>query len=47
MNGKIGQRICHERGLWQGDPLSPFLFILTMEALNSIFQKADDLVIAA
>jgi hypothetical protein len=43
LNGDHGRRICHARGLWQGDPLSPMLFVLVMEALNALFAKADEL----
>jgi hypothetical protein len=40
MNGVPREFIAHQRGLRQGDPLSPILFILVMDILARLVQKS-------
>jgi hypothetical protein len=41
LNGSPGKQILHRRGLPQGDPLSPMLFILVMDVLGFLITKAE------
>jgi hypothetical protein len=42
LNGIPGNCIKHRRRLWQGDPLSPMLFILVMNVLGLLFSQAEE-----
>lgn len=42
LNGEPGRPLKHRCGLPQGDPLSPMLFILAMDAIQKLLEKATD-----
>lgn len=42
INGSPTKPFHMERGLWQGDSLSLFLFVLVVEVLNRLLSKAQE-----
>ncbi|KAK9951083.1 hypothetical protein M0R45_006545 [Rubus argutus] len=40
INGKTGESFHPSRGLRQGDPLSPYLFLFTTDVLSALIQEA-------
>uniref|UniRef100_A0A453G6J7 Reverse transcriptase domain-containing protein n=1 Tax=Aegilops tauschii subsp. strangulata TaxID=200361 RepID=A0A453G6J7_AEGTS len=43
LNGVPGPAICHRCGLRQGNPVSPQLFVLTVDTLGRLFHRAAEL----
>jgi hypothetical protein len=41
VNGAAGNKVRHGRGLRQGDPLSPLLFVLIMDVVAAMFRAAE------
>jgi hypothetical protein len=41
INGTAGDAFRHGRGLRQGDPISPLLFVIAMEVLSALFRTAE------
>ena len=40
VNGVPGRSIAHAQGLRQGDPVSPLIFVIALDALTALVGKA-------
>jgi mannosylglycoprotein endo-beta-mannosidase len=47
VNGEEGSAFRHGRGLQQGDPLSPLLFVIVMDVLSAMFKTAERAAVLA